>query len=281
MYLGESHVGTRTRVDFLMQEFETELDGIVKLHRYVIMAAARDFNREYNLLLSKNAHEDSAYDGGDAIWDAEKILGINPWNVEHHLGLLSLSRAVSLAEIVLARLAATCWERPELTVFPNGKTWPRGWERAFYKTCLKNPFDPNKGGLGTLRALRDLYVHGYGVPVKEEQQHKLAGALHREFGVEPASPEEVAHGYKGVASFFGEHARFDPQEGLRDDMYFGLPQANVTPLATYRALRRIGDRVSEAARAVMTGPLDDASSSKFIQVVEDWWQKHGGIPERP
>ncbi|TPG14034.1 hypothetical protein EAH86_17675 [Pedococcus bigeumensis] len=62
-------------------------------------------------------------------------------------------------------------------------------------------------------------------------------------------------------------------------MYFGLPQANVTPLATYRALRRIGDSVSEAARAVVTGPLDDASSSKFIRIVVTWWEKNGGIPE--
>lgn len=133
MYLGDSHIGGHTQVDFLVREFHQELDRIIGLHQYVIKRMASDFEAEYESLLAKYAGEDSSYDGGDAIWDAEKALGVNPWEAEGQVGLLSLARAISLTDIVLARLAAACWERPELTVFPKGKTWPRHWAQEFYK----------------------------------------------------------------------------------------------------------------------------------------------------
>lgn len=147
------------------------------------------------------------------------------------------------------------------------------------QTCLNSSFDTDGEGLGTLRALRDLYMHGYGVPVQEEQHHKLAAAIYSNFSMEPATPAEVALGYEGVSSFFGPNAHFDSKTGLRDEMLIGLPAASITPLATYRALVRIGHRLEEAAECVMSGPRDDASESKFVKTVERWWDKRGGLPE--
>ncbi|MFC8501298.1 hypothetical protein ACFUC1_02990 [Pedococcus sp. NPDC057267] len=278
MYLGDSHLGGHTHVDFLVREFDAELERIIKVHRYIVKVAARDFDEEYERFLSMHNYEVDGYDGGDAIWDAEQTLGVNPWAVEQHLGLLSLARALSLAEIVMARLAAACWEQPEITVFPKGKTWPRRWEREFYRTCLNVEFDPEASGMGTLRSLRDLYVHGYGVPVHEEHQHELAAALAQHFSAEPPTQEETNLGYEGVASFFGPDARFDAETGVTDDIRFGLPEANVTPLATYRALNRIGERVTGAATAVLSGPRNDVQSSRFVKTVSAWWQRQGGLP---
>lgn len=167
MYLGDTHTDGHTNIELLAVEFDREIERIILMHRYVIKTAARDFGQLYERLLAAHNYEDSGYDGGDAIWDTEQELGVNPWDVEEHFGLLSLARAVSLAEIVLARLAAACWERLELTVFPQGRTWPRQWEVDFYKTCLRTKFDSNGRGFETLRRLRDLYMHGYGVPVRE------------------------------------------------------------------------------------------------------------------
>lgn len=193
--------------------------------------------------------------------------------------MLSLARAVSLAEIVLARLAAACWERPDLTVFTQGKTWPRQWEIDFYRTCLRTKFDSNGRGFETLRRLRDLYMHGYGVPVREADLHTLAASLHREFEPSKLTAEEAELGYEGVASFFGPHAIYDAETGVRDQLLFGLPAANITPLACFRALERIRSHICEAAEAVLNGTRDDVASSRFVKKVERWWEQRGGYVE--
>lgn len=280
MYLGDTHADSRMDVEWLMREFASELREIIALHRYVVTTATREFETVYERLLAEHTGGEDDYNGGDAICDAEEELGVNPWNVEQHLGLMTLARAVSLAEIVMARLAAVCWTRPELTVFPNGRTWQRAWEHEFYKTCLEVKFDPDDDGFGPLRQLRDASIHGYGVPVIADQQHKLAARLHEHFDPSVVTAEEIELGYEGTASFFGEDATFDRREGLRSTLLMGLPAANLTPVATYRALVRIGAHVDGAAKAVLSGPRHDVGASKFVKMVEKWWTERGGIPDK-
>jgi len=80
---------------------------------------------------------------------------------------MALTRAMSLSEVTLARMAAAHFTDPEDAMFPNGNLWPRKWEDAFYWSCLMTPFRTRSNGFGSLRDLRDLYVHGYGIPVSD------------------------------------------------------------------------------------------------------------------
>lgn len=157
--------------------------------------------------------------------------------------------------------------------------FPREWEREFYRTCLQKPFNTNSNGFGELREIRDLYAHGYGVPVTREAQERLAARLHSKFDFSPPSATEIALGYSGAASFFGETATYDAKEGLRDLLMMRLPAANLTPVATHRALDRLRTHVHRAVEAVRGGIRDDYRQSKYIRTVVRWWEKNGGTPE--
>jgi hypothetical protein len=277
MLFGETHTASARRdVEPLMVDFAAEIDSIIALHRHVVTSTERDFTAAYERHLSEHDPAYESYDGADAVWDAEQELGFTPWSTEQHIGLMSLTRGVALAEIVMARLAASRFAHPQHTVFPNGQTWTRAWEAAFYKTCLNVRFDPASGGFGALRSLRDLYSHGYGVPVRAAEHQKLARILHQHFDTSDPTSEEAALGYTGPASFFGPYAEFDHENGIRDTVMLGLPEANLTPVIVYRALLRVRDHVIAAETAVSGGLRTDAASSKFATLVTSWWERQGG-----
>lgn len=269
MYLGDSHASNHIDIETLLRESTEELEKIVTLHRYVTRTVEREFTASYDRHLKVNDPE--YYDGGDAIWDAEKEIGVTPWHVDKHFGLLSLARGVSLAEVVMARMAAKVWEIPELTVFPNGKMWSRTWEKEFYRTVLNQRFDSYGNGFGPLRSLRDVYIHGYGVPVEADSQGVLARSLHQALDMSSLTAEEEALGYGGEPGFFGPYAKYHPKTGLTDTLVSGVPAADLSPVSTYRALKRIGEHVVLASEAVMSGPRDDLENSRFIKMVAKYW----------
>lgn len=88
-----------------MPEYDEELDRIVREHTFVTSTVHAAFNDTYDRLLERFGSE--GYDGGDAFFDAEQQIGINPWDVTTHQGLVALVSAVSLTEVTLARLAAS------------------------------------------------------------------------------------------------------------------------------------------------------------------------------
>lgn len=278
MFLGASHLEFRDDVHDLTRDFENELQKASRLHHYIVRVAGRDFEAVYDRLLEENSGWEDSYNGGDAVWDAEVELGMNPWTLAKHLGFMTLVRTVALAEIVLARLGAACWEEPTYTVYPLGKTWSRRWEREFYTTCLKRKFDPGAGGFGALRALRDLYAHGYGVPVDPGDLQALARRLYGAFSSAPPTREEVDLGIDGTMSFFGEHAKFSHQDGLVEGFFFRLPEAELSPRAVHRSIETIRSTVAEARAAVVAGTVDDVSATRFVRTVSRYWEQRGGIP---
>jgi hypothetical protein len=157
IYLGTLH-SDKLELRSLVADFNRELNSIIATHRYVVESVERDFKALYDQFLSAHDPEWDSYDGGDAIWDAEQKLGITPWDVEAHQGMSALTRAVALADVVLARTAATLIAEPEPLVFPGGRLWSRRWEQLFYEDCLVEPYNTAANGFSaaprTARPLR-------------------------------------------------------------------------------------------------------------------------------
>jgi hypothetical protein len=238
----------------------------------------RDFRQLYEIFLDNNDPEN--YDGGDAIWDAEQDLGFEPSEVSEHAGLMALTRAMSLSEVTLARMAAAWFAEPEEVVFISGRVWSRGWEESFYKTCLVTPFSTSSNGFGPLRDLRDLYVHGYGITTNEDRRLTLAQKLYEAFGDSEPTDEEKALGYHGTSYYFGEYARYAPETKSFVSAFFWQKNANLSPLSTYRALIRIQEHVTDAHAALGNGVREDlsADNSKFVRDFEKW-EKRQPKPE--
>lgn len=263
----------RTESRLLLMDFDDEFTQILNMHRYLVKSSNRDFNIAYDRFLESGNPEN--YDGGDAIWDAENELGINPWDVESHAGLMAITRCVSLCEVMFARMAASQLKNPEHWVFPNGQSWVREWERLFYKTVLTTPFLVDGNGFGALRDLRDLYVHGYGVPATESRREKLAHALWGEFDTTKIRPDEEALGYEGEVYFFGDRTTYSSATRTLEGDAFSSRRADVSALATYRLLLAMRDHVHDGFAAVHGGfrsGLTDATC-KFVKVVNAWWAK--------
>jgi hypothetical protein len=265
----------RTSWHLHLNDFDEEMDKIAAMHRFLVLTAHGQFTKEYERLMSQPG--DGNYDGGDAIWDAEKLVGVTPWDIEGHAGLMAITRAVSLAEVMLARMAASRVSAPETFVFPKGGLWIRQWEGEFYKTVLASPFIVSANGFNAARELRDLYSHGYGVPATEDRRDKLAGALYGEFDSSKAKADEIALGFDGAVYFFGEHAKYDTTTRKLVGETFMSKQANVSKLATHRVLRQIRAHIHQAHAAFDKGfkPGLNVSNNRFLKSVDAWWDKHG------
>jgi hypothetical protein len=258
-----------------LEEFHEELDAIISMHRYLVQVSERQFSTEYDRLMSRPG--DGSYDGGDAMADAEEAVGVAPWDVASHAGLMAITQAVSLAEVVLARMAAAHVEHPEHWIFPRGQLWVRKWEHLFYRTVPVTGFSTNSNGFSTLRSLRDLYAHGYGIPSTNERRQKLARSLYAQFDTGPITAKETALGYTGDAYFFGQETQYSPRTQTLETTGFGAKRADVSLLATYRVLERIRDHIQEAHAALSNGlhPKLDAGNNDFVKHVAHWWSQTG------
>ncbi|MGE3193345.1 MAG: hypothetical protein AB7K08_07765 [Microbacteriaceae bacterium] len=255
-----------------MPEFDDELDRIVREHRYLVRTANREFEGRWNEIMSQPS--DGEWDGGDAFAWVQDELGINPFDVEGDAGLAAIGRAVSLAEVTFARIAAAHFTDPDRYVFPNGNLWYREWEELFFKQVLNTPFHVNSNGFGSLRDLRDLYAHGYGVPATEARRDRLAVRLYSDFPSSPPNAEEASRGYIGDAYWFGKYTSFDTRsKSLVSDLFLSR-NADVSELAAYRALNSIGTHVHALEMAVWNGVITDISEdNRFFRKVDDWWNQ--------
>lgn len=255
-----------------MFDFDGEIDKILAMHKYIVLTSEREFTAEYDRIMSGPG--DGSYDGSDAIWDAERLLGVNPWDVTSHAGLMAVTRAVSLCEVMLARLAASVMTKPDYWVFPTGLLWFREWEQCFFHDVPAAAFKVDGNGFGAVRALRDLYVHGYGIPATDERRDRLAKKLYNQFNTKPVTTEEQDAGYSGEAYFFGDDVAFSPKtQTLEPSGFWASKRADISPLATYRVIRELRAHVHAAHDALTVGVTDEAAfdRSRYKRVVQEWW----------
>lgn len=258
-----------------LHDFNDELDRIINMHRYLVNVSEKQFSDEYDRLMALPG--DGSYDGGDAIWDAEKTIGITPWDVASHAGLMAITRAVSLSEVTLARMAAAHFPDPDRWIFPEGQLWFRDWERKFYKTVPINSFKIDGNGFGVVRGLRDLYCHGYGIPANDKRRADLARKLYNQFDTGPITLEESGLGYAGAAYFFGEDVRYSSRTQELESGAFMPKGVDISPLATYRVLGRIRSHIEAAHGALSNGVQTanlTAENNKFVETVEEWWRNN-------
>lgn len=243
------------------------------MHRYLVNVSEKQFREEWDRLMALPG--DGSYDGGDAIWDAERKIGVAPWEVASHAGLMAITRAVSLSEVTIARMAAAHFDDPDHWIFPEGQLWFREWERKFYRTVPISSFNIDGNGFGTVRSLRNLYSHGYGIPATEARRNDLALKLYSQFDTGPLTPEEEKLGYTGDVYFFGDDVRFSSRTQELDAGSFVAKRADISPLATYRLLNRIKMHI-EAAHGALSGGVTmnlTAKNNSFVETVEKWWAK--------
>ena len=256
------------RWDRHLHEFEGEMARIINTHRYLIRVSERDFREAFQKFIA--AHDLEHYDGGDAIWDAEEQLGVEPSEVSQHAGLMALTRAISLSEVTLARMASAWMTDPKKIAFINSRSWTRAWEESFYKSCPPEPFHTASNGFGALRDLRDLYVHGYGEPHTEDRRQSLARKLHDALGDTEPTDEEKALGYRGAASYFSEYANYDRDNDSFIGTFITDRNANLSPLSTYRSLLRIREHITAASKSLDRGVKKNlsAENSRFVREFE-------------
>lgn len=251
-----------TDPDETLQRFNDDLDLVANLHRFLVTSVPRMFEAEI-AEVARGADLEH-YDYGDAIWDAEKTLGVTPWDVEAHSGMIAISRAVSLSELALAQMAARLFEHPEAIVYRDRRTWSRRLEGLFYKTCLVTPFKVGGNGFSALRDLRDTYVHGYGLASSRERRNELAQRLYQGTDTSPITPEETELGYDGVVGFFGAatYTKGDLHPGID-----GRLTASITALATHRAIKQIRSHIASAHAAIEQGvkPGQTSANNKFCR----------------
>lgn len=189
---------------------------------------------------------------------------------------MAISRAVSLCEVFFARMAASTINDADRWVFPKGSSWPRDWERKFYKTTLTTPFIVDGDGFGALRDLRDLYVHGYGVPALESRRQTLARRLYSQMDTSPRTSAEEMLGYEDKVYFFGDRSRFSAATRTLEGVdAFATRQADVSPLAAYRLLESMRAHAHAAHAAILGGfRLNlDATTCAFVKTASTWWTK--------
>lgn len=260
-------LGDRGDRELMLHDFDTEMHQIERMHQYVVTTSHREF-----YALSDEISEEldpEHYDGGDVIGIAEERLGINPWDVAAHSGLMAISRATSLSEVMLARMAAHFIQDSARFVFPGDGLWSRQREEEFYKSVLKTPFRTNSGAFSAMRGLRDLYIHGYGVPATEKRRSRLAERLYQFIDRGPATQPERDLGYEGQVYFFGWDSSFSPSKRAVTPSWTSSGRADISPLAAYRMLMAAKAHVHAAYCAFDDGFHDDLDEEepKFIKTV--------------
>ncbi|REJ05168.1 hypothetical protein DY023_11395 [Microbacterium bovistercoris] len=251
----------------MLRDFDEELTQIENMHRYVVQASERDFEAACEKL--SEGVDPETFDMGDIVSLAEEQVGIAPWDVASHSGLMAISRAASLAEVMLARMPAQYLIEPERWVFPRNGLWPRQWEATFYRTVLKTPYRTDSELFAAIRALRDLYAHGYGVPATEQRRTRIAEVLHRHVDAGPATDGETRLGYGGGVYFFGWDSSYSTMQRKVTSGWSMSRRADISPLATYRLLIATKEHVHAAYAALMGGFHDDLDEAncKFIKIV--------------
>lgn len=82
-------------------------------------------------------------------------------------------------------------------------------------------------------------------------------------------------GYSTPVYFFGEDTRFSSKTKSLEAGILPLMRADVSPLATFRALNRVRDHVHGASAALQHGIQGNTTPDieKFISMVQKWWTR--------
>lgn len=257
----------RSDPSLLLHDFDEDISTIERFHRYVIEASDRDFRQacdEISLGL-----DPEQYDGGDVVGYAEERLGITPWDVASHSGLMAVSRATSLVEVMFARMAAQTIQEPDYWIFPDNGLWSRQREEDFYSSVLRMPFKTNAGAFKAIRGLRDLYAHGYGVPASEHRRSTLGQQLVQHIPCGPPTELERRLGYDGAVFFFGWDSSYSARERQVTSTWSSTRRADLSPLAAYRILVAAKEHVHAAHAALQQGLRSDLDTNlpKFVRNV--------------
>lgn len=253
-----------TIYDKVGRAFEDEFEQLVGFHRAHINALAAAY--DVAIADAERSLDPECHDPGDVYWEAEKAVGADPSLASQHLGLMVLVRAVSLAELTLAKTAAVFFTDAEGIVFTNGKAWNRQSAKLFYKTMLKSPVDIDAAGMDVISELRNTYAHGYGTFGTRENAQNLEKRLLAIIDNSPATEAELAGGYGDRHYVLGQHAG-----GLAE---FLEPEADLSPLTVHRLLLVIHRTVSGALGAAAAGlrEEDELMQARFLK---EWAKRTG------
>lgn len=252
------------QLEDIMIPFERAFEEILGFHRTSRRLFAQDFERaveDMSQTLNPEYH-----DYGDVYYEAEKDVGAGYEEFRQHLGLMVLIRAVALAELTLARVAAEFFKDPEGIVFTKGRTWTRKDALSFFATALVQPCKLDSLGMDTIAELRNHYAHGYGQFLDSESAEQLEARLQVVIGDHAATPGELALGFEDEIHVLGRHGTAFP------DLL--TPSAHLSALAVDRLLHVVGRTVRAAVDAAQWGPKegDDLERSRFVK---DWKKRNG------
>ncbi len=212
-------------------------------------------------------------DMGDVYWKATQLLKLDPYDAANHIGLMLLARGTGLYETFLGRIAAKFFTEPQEIVYKNDKTWTRTETDDFFGTCLARPVRPWRGPMKWIAQLRDLYAHGYGEPLSENNATSLARELWMLARAdEGPTPEESRMGFGESAHLFGPFDRYSPKTGI-EALAFSKARFSLSPLATLRLLAHIRRAMSAVFEASSWWVREDLSpeNSAFVR---NWEKKN-------
>ncbi|PYY47799.1 hypothetical protein DEJ03_03670 [Curtobacterium sp. MCLR17_043] len=249
-----------------------EIDELDSFH-HVLGNLTRDAYNTAAAKISKTADWESGYDGGDLHDDAISQIGIDPYNVSLHVGLMVVSRAVTVLETLTVEVMEAILSGPvDELVYPNGKQWTHDMADDLYWRVLLRPLRPWSGeSMKAIARLRNLYVHAYGVHRFVEDAEDLAALLHKVTRADRGpTPDEAGLGLHGDATFFDLDTTYHPKEGLRGGFGVGPEiQMVLSPLATHRLLGLIRQRAIEILDASSYGTVKD-----LTERIDQWVAKH-------
>lgn len=257
------------KIEDIRVPFNRQFDEVVASHRLFLRVAEEAFSRAAEDARGFLNPED--HDEGDVYAAAYESLGVDPYDISQHLGLMSLTRAVSLAEVTIARAAASFFKDAEGIVFTDGKAWTRQLAMSFFKTVLIRPFAIDQFGMDAITQLRNTYSHGYGDLKNADHARLLEGRLLALAAGPPATQDELNAGYGEQISVVDS-----APAGYFED-HWQLPVVHLSPLATLRLMRVIERTVHAALDAAAEGPKQgqQLATSQFAKD----WEKSAGVPE--
>ncbi|GAA1733430.1 hypothetical protein [Microbacterium paludicola] len=252
----------------ILADFEAELGSIEAEYRLTIRSFEAAFNQ--SLERAELSFNPEHHDWGDVYYEVQKEIGFAIDDAVAHAGMSALSRSMFLAEVTMARMAATVFTDPTAIVYDGDRLWTRKLEGAFYyKRFLREPLRTRDAVFEAVRELRDLYAHGYGRPVTLARLDYLGMRLHQAGVAGEITEEEQQLGYEGEAFFFGPHGTYSASERAVTTPWGLPPSPHVSPLGVHRLLRGIRQHVTRAARAVESGVIDDSviGETRFARLV--------------
>lgn len=245
------------------QDFDDEMNHIRQLHLFVTLRVEQSYEETVDDVSSDL--DPRYYDYGDVYHEASQRLQLDPAAVARHLGMMTVSRGVSLMEHTFALIASKFFTDPEGIVHTKGHAWHRQEAIDFFGTVLRDPVRIETPQVKAITLLRDSYSHGYGEFWVPEQRVKLASELMRAISREPLTAREASLGLSDGGFFIGYWRRdAHPNKLLAEGLRVSVEPS---PLATVRILDVLTTKVHEAFTSASLGTVDpkELESTRFIR----------------